>query len=301
MNIFWALRPPPQHTSHVTFMQPLHQDFHPHVAENPGGTEYASQQAHPQPPNTRVAFIPSCSYFTQENTWFRVPASSPTRVPCKSHAAILVLCDVLWCEVWFCCTKSFNFGDCFPMLSSLMNVVHLNWKGALVTAMVQNYRNFAKPHRTKFDRLWTYLAVAVVVCGPFRLSHFGMSHRRRCCGGGQNGLAEILASTKGTGNWWRRHVASQYTIQNLSLSYWFILVMSVHEHQIFWFERSIAVSCRIVSYRIILDLRFLGFPRSFSMGGSVQSILRQLWYSQTHLNHVIFETFPNSCCIFWGS
>ena len=38
----------------------------------------------------KVPFIAACSHFTQKNTRFRAPASSPTQAPCNIHAAITI-------------------------------------------------------------------------------------------------------------------------------------------------------------------------------------------------------------------
>ena len=92
-----------------------------------------------------VPFIAAYSHFTPKNTRFRAPASSPTRIPCKIHAAITMrsatedfvyiimsIVIVMWCkvshrssqttlhDVLLCHVKSLelkvirNSEDCFP-------------------------------------------------------------------------------------------------------------------------------------------------------------------------------------------
>ena len=103
------LRLPPQNIGRATFMQPFQCDLPPQLQETQRTTHTGtttrckthrrntSRQKRPQPhpPHTRgtfhtheVPFIAGCSHFTQKNTRFRAPASSPKHSPCNIHAAI---------------------------------------------------------------------------------------------------------------------------------------------------------------------------------------------------------------------
>ena len=69
-------------------MQPLQCDFHPHVAEHQGRTDYPRKGPSCISGTHEVPFIAGRSHFTRKNTRFRAPASSPKQTPCNSHAAI---------------------------------------------------------------------------------------------------------------------------------------------------------------------------------------------------------------------
>ena len=71
--------------SMCTFMQPLPCDLHPRVAEHQGGTDYARHDPGCNRCTHKVPFIAGRSHFKRKNTWFRAPASSPT----KSHATFM--------------------------------------------------------------------------------------------------------------------------------------------------------------------------------------------------------------------
>ena len=78
--------------SMCTFMQPLPCDLHPRVAEHQGGTDYARHDPGCNRCTHKVPFIAGRSHFKRKNTWFRAPASSPT----KSHATFMqpLQCDL---------------------------------------------------------------------------------------------------------------------------------------------------------------------------------------------------------------
>ena len=60
----------------------------PHVAEHQGRTNHTSKRTVRTRRTHELPVIAGCSHFTRQNTRFRAPASSPTRVPRKIHAAI---------------------------------------------------------------------------------------------------------------------------------------------------------------------------------------------------------------------
>ena len=74
-------------TTH-TFMQPLHCDWHPHVAKNQGEPITRWNDPSRTRRTQEVPFIAGCSHSTRKNRRFRAPASSPTQLPCDMHAAI---------------------------------------------------------------------------------------------------------------------------------------------------------------------------------------------------------------------
>ena len=75
-------------SSRYIFMQPLHCDLHPRVAEHQGRTNHASKRTVRNRRTDEVPFIAACSHFTRNNTRFRSPASFPKQTPCNRHAAI---------------------------------------------------------------------------------------------------------------------------------------------------------------------------------------------------------------------
>ena len=74
-------------SSRCTFMQPIHGDLHPRVAEQQGRTNHTSKRTVRNRRTDKVPFIAACSHFTRKNTRFRSPASFPTQVPCNRHTA----------------------------------------------------------------------------------------------------------------------------------------------------------------------------------------------------------------------
>ena len=61
----------------------------PPVAEHTGRTDLTMKRVQPHPPHTcEVPFIAGCSHFTQKNTRFRAPASSPKQPPRNIHAVM---------------------------------------------------------------------------------------------------------------------------------------------------------------------------------------------------------------------
>ena len=70
-------------------MQPLQCDWHPHVAEHQGRTDYARNDPTAPRRTHEVRFIASCSHFTRKNRRFRAPASLPKTNPiqqsCSHH------------------------------------------------------------------------------------------------------------------------------------------------------------------------------------------------------------------------
>ena len=121
---------PPKHKSHATFMYTgstmsfaapcTHSCRHYNAIRIPAlqNTKGEPMTRWNDPNRNRrtqeVPFMAACSHFTRKNTRFRSPASSPTRVPCNSHAAITMRfaavflwdvssCDVvMWCIVMRC-------------------------------------------------------------------------------------------------------------------------------------------------------------------------------------------------------
>ena len=100
----FVLRLPPQHKSHARFMQCSHYNAicnlrfnkrielrtneQPHVAEHHGRTNHTWKRTVRTRCTHELPVIAGCSHFTRQNTRFRAPASSPTQVPRKMHAAI---------------------------------------------------------------------------------------------------------------------------------------------------------------------------------------------------------------------
>ena len=70
----------------------------PLVAEHRGGTDWPRNDPNYTRRAQEVPFIAGCSHFTQKNTRFRAPASSPTQAPCNIHASQF-FCDVLLSSV----------------------------------------------------------------------------------------------------------------------------------------------------------------------------------------------------------
>ena len=68
-----------------TFMQPLHCDWHPHVAEHHWRTYYALKRSKPHPPHTGAALHRRLQPLYTEKHKFRAPASSPH----ESHATFM--------------------------------------------------------------------------------------------------------------------------------------------------------------------------------------------------------------------
>ena len=65
----------------------------PLVAKHIEGTNRVRNDRSRNRRTDEVPFIVACSHFTQENTRFRAPASSPKHSPCNIHAAIFQ-CDL---------------------------------------------------------------------------------------------------------------------------------------------------------------------------------------------------------------
>jgi hypothetical protein len=73
-------------SSRCTFMQPIHGDLHPRVAEQQGRTNHTPKHTVRNRRTDKVPFIAACSHFTRKNTRLRAPKQSP----CNRHAAITV-------------------------------------------------------------------------------------------------------------------------------------------------------------------------------------------------------------------
>ena len=96
----------------TTIMQPLQcVDLQPQIQPSPSTTHIDKtmrcrtqrrnplrpERPQPQPPHTRgIPFIAGCSHFTQKNTRFRAPASSPKQSPFIIHAAITMRFAASW-------------------------------------------------------------------------------------------------------------------------------------------------------------------------------------------------------------
>ena len=94
----------------TTVMQPFHCDLQSQIQEThrtmhiDTTTQCRTQRRNQFATETTPAahelpFIAGCNHFTLKNTRFRAPASSPKQAPRNIHAAILLWCIVMWCQV----------------------------------------------------------------------------------------------------------------------------------------------------------------------------------------------------------
>ena len=97
----------------------------PLVAEHKGGTHCARNDPSRTRRTQEVPFIAGCSHFTQKNTRFRSPASSPSQVSHHSLTPHFIECILMWCKVshrpslsvFLCDVKSHTTVSHHPSLS----------------------------------------------------------------------------------------------------------------------------------------------------------------------------------------